>query len=115
MRRLRRLCANNGNASLPSIVFSWSADLLVERTSAHAGTPRAIERLVDFMATLNRVRTSVLEIAYEESGPLDRLPVLLMHGWPYDARAFDEIIPHLTAAGLRVIVPYLRGYGPTRF
>jgi pimeloyl-ACP methyl ester carboxylesterase len=69
----------------------------------------------DFMATLHRVCTSVLEIAYEESGPLDGLPILLMHGWPYDARAFDDVIPHLIAAGLRVIVPYLRGYGPTRF
>src|SRR5262249_13182055 len=64
---------------------------------------------------LNRVRTQTLEIAYEESGPADGSPVLLMHGFPYDVRAYDEVVPLLVAAGRRVIVPYLRGYGPTRF
>lgn len=67
------------------------------------------------IVALHQVRTSVLEIAYEESGPADGLPVVLLHGWPFDVRAFDHVHPYLTAAGLRVIVPYLRGYGPTRF
>src|SRR5262245_21388552 len=67
------------------------------------------------MADLHRVRTSTLEIAYEQVGPTDGLPVILLHGWPYDVRAFDQVHPHLTSAGLRAIVPYLRGYGPTRF
>ena len=67
------------------------------------------------MATLHRVLTPILEIAYEESGPADGLPVVLLHGWPFDIHAFDGVIPYLTAAGFRVIVPYLRGYGPTRF
>jgi pimeloyl-ACP methyl ester carboxylesterase len=64
---------------------------------------------------LKRARTPVLEIAYEESGPETGFPVLLMHGFPYDPRAFDDVVPALTAAGHRVIVPYLRGYGQTRF
>jgi pimeloyl-ACP methyl ester carboxylesterase len=64
---------------------------------------------------VKRVRTGVLEIAYEESGPETGVPVLLMHGFPYDPRAFDEVVPPLAAAGHRVIVPYLRGYGQTRF
>jgi pimeloyl-ACP methyl ester carboxylesterase len=64
---------------------------------------------------LKRVRTPVLEIAYEDSGPADGTPILLMHGFPYDPRAFDAVVPPLVAAGCRVIVPYLRGYGPTRF
>ena len=64
---------------------------------------------------LKRVRTPVLEITYEESGPADGEPVLLMHGFPYDPRAYDDVVPPLVAAGCRVIVPYLRGYGPTRF
>jgi pimeloyl-ACP methyl ester carboxylesterase len=64
---------------------------------------------------LNRVRTSVLEIAYEESGPADGVAVLLMHGFPYDPRTYDEMVPRLVGAGCRVIVPYLRGYGTTRF
>jgi pimeloyl-ACP methyl ester carboxylesterase len=65
--------------------------------------------------TLRRVRTPTLEIAYEESGPLDGVPVVLLHGFPYDPRAYDEVVPRLVAAGCRTIVPYLRGYGPTRF
>ena len=64
---------------------------------------------------LQRVRTSNLEIAYEESGPSDGTPIILLHGFPYDPRAYDEVVPPLVAAGCRTIVPYLRGYGPTRF
>ena len=66
-------------------------------------------------SVLKRVRTKVLEIAYEESGPADGIPVLLMHGWPYDPRTYDDVVPQLVAAGCRTIVPYLRGFGPTRF
>jgi pimeloyl-ACP methyl ester carboxylesterase len=64
---------------------------------------------------LKRVQTGALEIAYEESGPADGVAVLLMHGWPYDPRTYDAVVPRLTAAGCRTIVPYLRGFGPTRF
>ena len=61
------------------------------------------------------VETETLSVAYEESGPIDGTAVLLMHGFPYDPQSFAEVAPMLAAAGLRVIVPYLRGYGPTRF
>src|SRR5882724_4345405 len=61
------------------------------------------------------IRTAELEIAYEESGPADGAPVLLMHGFPDDVRTWDGVVPGLAAQGCRVIVPYLRGYGPTRF
>lgn len=67
------------------------------------------------MAEPSRVRTPVLEIAYEEGGPADGLPVLLLHGWPDDVRTWDRIRPALNRAGLRTIAPYLRGFGPTRF
>src|SRR5258706_16217459 len=60
-------------------------------------------------------RTPTLEIAYEASGPLDGAPVILLHGFPDDARAWDAVVTPLAAAGHRVLVPYLRGYGPTRF
>ena len=66
-------------------------------------------------ATLNHVRTTMLDVAYEESGQPTGLPVFLLHGWPYDPRCYDEVVPPLAAAGLRVIVPYLRGFGATRF
>src|SRR5258708_33450344 len=64
---------------------------------------------------IKRIRTNTLEIAYEESGPEAGVPVLLMHGFPYDPRAYDDVVPRLAAAGCRTILPYLRGYGPTRF
>ncbi len=66
-------------------------------------------------AKLNCVRTPTLEIAYEEAGPADGTPVILLHGFPYDPRSYDEVVPRLVAAGCRTLVPYLRGYGPTRF
>jgi pimeloyl-ACP methyl ester carboxylesterase len=66
-------------------------------------------------ASLKRIRTRTLEIAYEESGPANGEPVVLLHGFPYDPRGYDLVVPRLVAVGCRAIVPYLRGYGPTRF
>lgn len=65
--------------------------------------------------TLKHARTATLDIAYEESGPAGGKPVFLMHGFPDDVRAWDGVVGPLVADGHRVIVPYLRGYGPTRF
>lgn len=61
------------------------------------------------------IRTDVLDVAYEEHGPSGGTVVILLHGFPYDVRCFDEVAPSLAASGCRVLVPYLRGYGPTRF
>jgi pimeloyl-ACP methyl ester carboxylesterase len=64
---------------------------------------------------LQRIEAGVLDVAYETRGPPDGSAVLLLHGFPYDVRAYDEVVPALVAAGCRVVVPYLRGFGPTRF
>ena len=64
---------------------------------------------------LKRIRTKALDVAYEESGRAGGAPVFLMHGFPYDVRTYDDVVPRLADGGCRVIVPYLRGYGPTRF
>ncbi|WP_159996925.1 alpha/beta fold hydrolase [Roseomonas sp. 18066] len=64
---------------------------------------------------MNTIQAGALQVAYAEHGPPDGWPVLLLHGFPYDIRAYDAVAPILAAAGARVIVPYLRGYGPTRF
>lgn len=64
---------------------------------------------------LNTVATENLRIAFLEYGPSDGWPVILSHGFPYDVHAFDEVVPILTEAGARVIAPYTRGFGPTRF
>jgi len=64
---------------------------------------------------LKTVRTDLLAIAYAEYGPAAGPVVVLLHGWPYDIHAFAAVAPALAAKGYRVIVPYLRGYGATRF
>ena len=64
---------------------------------------------------VRQVEAGVLSVAYAEAGPADGPVVMLLHGWPYDIHSYAEVTPRLAAAGYRVIVPYLRGYGPTRF
>src|ERR1700756_794679 len=88
--------------------------LLLGLLSAAAMAPQALSQQSGH-PLLKRARTRTLEIAYEDSGPPEGHPVLLMHGFPYDPRCYDEVVPLLTAAGYRSIVPYLRGYGETRF
>lgn len=64
---------------------------------------------------IRRVSTDVLEVAYHENGPGGGQPVILLHGFPYDIHSYAEVTPLLAESGYRVIVPYLRGHGPTRF
>ncbi len=64
---------------------------------------------------MKSIRAGVLEIAYFESGPEGGQPVILLHGFPYDARAYDAVSSRLATQGFRCLVPFLRGYGPTRF
>lgn len=65
--------------------------------------------------TLKQVKAGVLDVGYAEEGPVDGPVVLLLHGWPYDIHSFVDVAPILAAAGYRVIIPYLRGYGTTCF
>ena len=67
------------------------------------------------MEQLSRITTSQLEIAYHEIGDKEGWPCILNHGFPYDVHCYDECVKWLIEAGAYVIVPYLRGYGPTRF
>ena len=67
------------------------------------------------LSSLRVVRTPLLEIAYAELGPRDGRVVILLHGWPYDIHSFIDVAPRLARRGYRVLVPYLRGFGGTRF
>ena len=67
------------------------------------------------MRMAKTLRTPTLEIAYHESGPADGPPVILLHGWPSDPHDWDGVAPPLAGDGCRVLVPWLRGYGATRF
>src|SRR5215218_7064743 len=80
-------------------------------TAAAAAAPPALAAA----PRLRTVRANGLEIAYAEAGPADGAPVILLHGWPYDIYSFADVAPLLASAGYRVLVPYLRGYGATRF
>jgi pimeloyl-ACP methyl ester carboxylesterase len=64
---------------------------------------------------LKQIDAGVLNVGYVEAGPAGGRPVVLLHGWPYDIHSYIEVVPLLASAGYRVIVPYLRGYGSTRF
>jgi pimeloyl-ACP methyl ester carboxylesterase len=65
--------------------------------------------------SLKQVNAGVLNVGYAEAGPADGPAVILLHGWPYDIYSYVDVAPALAEAGYRVIVPYLRGYGTTRF
>ena len=79
-----------------------------------AAARRALSQTTATTSTLF-VDTSVLRIAYEESGPALGFPIILLHGFPDDVHAWDQVTPPIAKAGYRTLVPYLRGYGPTRF
>jgi pimeloyl-ACP methyl ester carboxylesterase len=64
---------------------------------------------------LKQMEAGLLNVGYAEAGPANGLAVILLHGWPYDIHSFVDVAPPLASAGYRVIVPYLRGYGTTRF
>ena len=64
---------------------------------------------------VKQVNAGVLDTGYVESGPADGPAVMLLHGWPYDIHSFADVTPVLASAGYRVIVPFVRGYGTTRF
>src|SRR5438128_5579490 len=66
-------------------------------------------------SSMKSIDTPILRIAYEESGPAQGFPIILLHGFPDDVHAWDDVTPPLAKAGYRTLVPYLRGYGPTRF
>ena len=66
-------------------------------------------------APLKQIDAGSLNVGYAEAGPADGPPVILLHGWPYDIHSFVDVTPLLASAGYRVIVPYVRGYGTTRF
>jgi pimeloyl-ACP methyl ester carboxylesterase len=64
---------------------------------------------------LKQIGAGVLNVGYAEAGPANGSPVILLHGWPYDIYSFVDVAPVLASAGYRVIVPFIRGYGTTRF
>ena len=75
----------------------------------------AIHPAKESFGSLKQIDAGVLNVGYVELGPADSAPVILLHGWPYDVHTYVDVAPLLATDGYRVIVPYLRGYGTTRF
>ncbi|MEH2481693.1 pimeloyl-ACP methyl ester carboxylesterase [Nitrobacteraceae bacterium AZCC 2146] len=92
------------------LVLSGSADAQVP-----AGVPTIKPGTNTSFGPLKQIDAGVLNVGYAEAGPADGPVVILLHGWPYDIHSFVDVAPLLAAKGYRVIVPYLRGYGSTRF
>ncbi len=93
----------NGSAKAQS-----SKPKMADRPRSKSGTNKAF-------ASVKQIDAGVLNVGYAEVGPADGPAVILLHGWPYDIYSFVDVAPLLASKGYRVIVPYLRGYGPTRF
>src|SRR4030081_2993882 len=91
-----------------------SADAQSSRTRA-ADLPKIEPGAHTSFGALKQIDAGILNVGYAEAGPADGPAVVLLHGWPYDIHSYVDVAPLLASAGCRVIVPYLRGYGTTRF
>jgi pimeloyl-ACP methyl ester carboxylesterase len=100
--------------ALAQIGVSGSAEAQPSREERGSGSAVAPATNTSF-ASIKQIEAGVLNVGYAEAGPPDGPAVLLLHGWPYDIHSFVDVAPLLAQAGYRVIVPYLRGYGTTRF
>src|SRR2546422_1234892 len=100
--RRRVLAATVMTIAAAQVTKAVAADAPVRGTSSSFGP-------------LKQVNAGPLNVGYAEAGPAGGPPVILLHGWPYDIYSFVDVAPVLASAGFRLIVPYLRGYGTTRF
>ena len=94
--------------------FIGSANAQASQTSP-ADVPTTRPGTNTSFASLKQIDAGLLNVGYAEAGPADGPAVVLLHGWPYDIHSYVDVAPLLASAGYRVIVPYLRGYGTTRF
>ncbi|WP_027816160.1 alpha/beta fold hydrolase [Paraburkholderia bannensis] len=111
VRRRRILGTTLASLSLAELGFSGLANA---QSADGAATNSRTGGNASF-GPIQQIDAGLLNVGYAEAGPKNGQPVLLLHGWPYDIHSFVEVAPMLAAAGYRVIVPYLRGYGSTRF
>ena len=92
-----------------------AAGLAQDKGEAPSATPSAPTGEKTSFGPLKQVKAGVLDVGYAEAGPKDGPVALLLHGWPYDIYSYVDVAPILASAGYRVLIPYLRGYGTTRF
>jgi pimeloyl-ACP methyl ester carboxylesterase len=107
-RRRRLLGTTLAGMSLLELGFSGLANAQTSNNTSAGSRTASFD-------TIRQINAGTLNIGYAEAGPKNGPVVILVHGWPYDIYSYAEVTPLLAAAGYRVIVPYLRGYGSTRF
>jgi pimeloyl-ACP methyl ester carboxylesterase len=112
--RRRFLRASAATVAAAQLSMMGAAAAQTGETNA-VGSPAVKPGSNTSFGTLRQIDAGVLNIGYAEAGPPDGPAVLLLHGWPYDIHTYVDVAPLLASAGYRVIVPYLRGYGTTRF
>ncbi len=112
--RRRFLGAAAASLTVAELLRSGSAHAQSSDTGS-AGSPATKEAATMSFDTLKQIDAGVLNVGYAEAGPAGGPAVILLHGWPYDIHAFVAVAPLLASAGYRAIVPFLRGYGTTRF
>ena len=88
---------------------------MIDAAAAQVKVPAIKPGTSTSFASLKQIGAGVLNVGYAEAGSANGEPVILLHGWPYDIHTYVDVAPLLASAGYRVIVPYLRGYGTTRF
>src|SRR5208283_4819819 len=109
-RFLRHAAMTIAAAELSSLLMMGPAEA---EPSKEGGIP--VQAGASTFGPLKQINAGVLNVGYVDVGPADGTPVILLHGWPYDIHSYVDVAPLLASAGYRVIVPYLRGYGTTRF
>lgn len=110
----RRLMAMTG-VSVGAALLAQPPLFASQPDAAPAAADAAANPKHTSFASLKQINAGLLNVGYAEAGPANGPAVILLHGWPYDIYSFVDVVPILAAAGYRVIVPYLRGYGTTRF
>ncbi|KVE36326.1 alpha/beta fold hydrolase [Burkholderia sp. TSV86] len=110
----RRLILGTTLAGLSLAELGFGSPARAQSTADEPRTNRASSGSVPF-DTIHQIDAGVLNVGYAQSGPKNGPAVFLLHGWPYDIHSYADVAPLLAAAGYRVIIPYLRGYGSTTF
>jgi pimeloyl-ACP methyl ester carboxylesterase len=105
------MCKSRQRFSFLTAILAAASFVLPARAQTAAVSP---PRAAAF-APIRQIDAGVLSVGYVDAGPANGPVVILLHGWPYDINSFADVVPRLTGAGYRVIAPYLRGYGSTRF
>jgi pimeloyl-ACP methyl ester carboxylesterase len=106
----RRLFLGAAAVTLASAELGVAGPASAQSAAAGSASPRPTS-----FGPIKQIDAGVLNVGYVDAGPASGPPVILLHGWPYDIHSFVDVVPTLTAAGYRTIVPYMRGYGSTRF